>query len=61
MRPFPFIFMADNAGGDRGPEHFETNYIFTIDQVTLDIKIADPYTGDFISVNEYMQRNLELR
>jgi hypothetical protein len=59
-------FMSDTAGnkisvmaGYNGPERFETYYNINIDPKTFEIKILDPLSGDFISIDEYIKKNQE--
>jgi hypothetical protein len=57
-------FMQDTSGGMiavkagyNGPERFETYYNFSIDPKTFEIKILDPVSGDYQSIEEYLKMN----
>ena len=57
-------FIADTAdneilvkAGYNGTERFETYYHFSIDRKTSEIKILEPVTGDYISLEEYQKNN----
>lgn len=58
-------FMRDTAdgminirAGYNGPDRFETYYDFSIDPVTNEIKLLDPVLGDYITLKEYLKKNM---
>ena len=59
-------FMSDSTGniisvmaGYNGPERFESYYNFRIDPKTFEIKILDPLSGNYVSIDEYIKKNPE--
>lgn len=59
-------FISDTAegmitvkAGYNGAERFETYYHFSVDPTTLEIKILDIISGDYISLEEYIKSNPE--
>jgi hypothetical protein len=63
---YGIAFMPDTTGGAisvaagyNGPERFETYYNFSIDRKTFEIKILDPVSGDYISIEDYIKKNQE--
>jgi len=59
-------FLPDTANGEisvmagyNGPERFETYYNFNINPVTFGIRILDPLSGEFISIEDYIKNNKE--
>jgi hypothetical protein len=57
-------YITDTSGnyvtvmaGYNGPERFETYYNFIVDPRTFEIKVMDPVSGDYVSVEEYIKNN----
>jgi hypothetical protein len=51
--------MITVKAGYNGAERFETYYHFSVDPKTLEIKILDIISGDYISLEEYIKSNPE--
>ncbi len=49
--------MINIRAGYNGPDRFETYYEFSIDPVTKEIKVLDPVSGDYSTLNEYLKKN----